>query len=329
MNEIGRILLLSIFIAGLASATPTKNPVSSESKNETEETSKEKGYRQFVGEQDYNLPFKTRLSEPFKEGQTIHAFGIVSKDPKRIDFNFHKGGDEDADMPLHLSIRWDEGLFSGNIVYNTYKSMNWSSEEQRITSPFKAEQPFDLRVRIRGGKYQIFGNRREIGVFEQRQPLEGVDHVSISGCLEKLRVFHYGGTIFQNPYSAIAKLSPGKRLDISALPTGNRVNVNLYRSNGEFALQVSIRYNEGAIVRNSMSGTAWGKEERGGGFPLSKGEIFDLTIINEKFSFQIFLNGKRFGTFAHRGSPNDIETLEIDGNVDVQTVTINEALPIA
>lgn len=33
--------------------------------------------------------------------------------------------------------------------------MNWSNDEQRITSPFKANQTFDLRVRIRGGKYQV------------------------------------------------------------------------------------------------------------------------------------------------------------------------------
>jgi len=299
----------------------------SDSSEDSKEKSKERGYRQYVGEQEYHLPFKTRISEPFKEGQTIHAVGRVSKDPKRIEFNFHKGGNDDDDMPLHLSIRFDEGIFSGKIVYNSFKDGNWSVDEQRISSPYKAAEEFDIRVRIRGGKYEIFGNRREIGVFEQRLPLEGVNHVSITGSLDSLRVFHYGGTIFPNPYSAIAKLSPGKRLDISALATGNRVNVNLYREGGEYALQVSIRYNEGVIVRNAMTANVWGKEEREGGFPLSKNEIFDLTIVNEAFSFQIFVNGKRFATFAHRGSPNDIETLEIDGNVDVQTVTINDALP--
>jgi len=295
--------------------------------DEKEGKSKERGYRQYVGEQEYRIPFKTRISEPFKEGQTIHAVGKISKDPKRIDFNFHKGGDEDADMPLHLSIRFDEGVFTGKIVYNTFKNGNWSLDEQRISSPYKAEDDFDIRVRILGGKYQVFGNRRELGTFEQRQPLDGVDHVSIQGCLERLRVFHYGGTIFANPYAAIAKLTPGKRLDISALPTGNRVNVNLYRAGGEYALQVSIRYSEGAIVRNAMNGNVWGEEERQGGFPLSKNEIFDLTIVNEEFSYQIFVNGKRFSTFAHRGSPTDVETLQIDGNVDVQTVTVNDATP--
>uniref|UniRef100_A0A915EII8 Galectin n=1 Tax=Ditylenchus dipsaci TaxID=166011 RepID=A0A915EII8_9BILA len=292
---VGAFVLL---LTGLVIAAPAES-----SSEEGKEKSKEKGYRQYVGEQEYHLPFKTRISEPFKEGQTIHAVGNVSKDPKRIDFNFHKGGNDDDDMPLHLSIRFDEGIFTGKIVYNTFQNGNWSTDEQRISSPYKAQDEFDLRVRIKGGKYQVFGNRREIGVFEQRQPLDGVNHVSIFGSLDSLRVFHYGGTIFANPYNAIAKLTPGKRLDISALPTGNRVNVNLYREG------VNMHYK--CLFATTK-------------VPF-KNEVFDLTIINEAFSFQLFVNGKRFATFAHRGSPNDIETLEIDGNVDVQTVTINDA----
>jgi len=294
---------------------------------EKSDDAKEKSYRLYVGEQEYHLPFKTRISEPFKEGQTIHAVGRVAKDPQRIDFNFHKGAARDADMPLHLSIRFDEGIFSGKIVYNTFKNGNWSENEQRISSPYKAEELFDIRVRIVGGKYKVYGNRREIGTFDQRENLIGVDHVSINGDLASLRVFHYGGTIFPNPYTAIAKLTPGKRLDISGMPTGKRVNVNLYRANMEYALQLSVRYNEGIIVRNAMVDNEWGKEERDGTFPLSKNEIFDVTIINEQYSFQIFLNGKRFCTFAHRGAPGDVETLEIEGNVEVQTVTINDAVP--
>lgn len=288
-----------------------------------DEEAKEKKYKKYMGEQNYPVPFKTRISEPFRDGHTIHAAGFIVKDPNRINFNFHKGHQEEADIPLHLSIRFDEGIFAGKVVYNIKQDGNWSEKEERISSPFKGDSPFDLRVRILEGKYQVFGNRREIGTFNQRLPLEGVDHVSITGSLARLSVFHYGGAVFPNPYTAIAKLVPGKRLDISALPTGNRINVNLNRKNSGYALQVSIRYNEAAIVRNAMIDNVWGKEERDGDFPLLKDEIFDLTIINEEPSFQIFLNGKPFATFAHRGSPSDIETLEIDGNVVLHSVTIN------
>ncbi|MFH4984633.1 hypothetical protein AB6A40_011342 [Gnathostoma spinigerum] len=159
-------------------------------------------------------------------------------------------------------------------------------------------------------------------------PLDGVDHVSINGSLKELRLFHYGGQIFKLPYNAIAHLVPGKRLDIAAMPTGNRINVNLYNKNHEYVLQISIRFNEGAIVRNTMENGMWGAEERSGGMPISKGEIFDLTIINEEYSFQIFFNGQRFATYAHRKSPSDIETVEIDGDADVLSVTIHNAVGV-
>uniref|UniRef100_A0A1I7UUB8 Galectin n=1 Tax=Caenorhabditis tropicalis TaxID=1561998 RepID=A0A1I7UUB8_9PELO len=287
---------------------------------------KETNYKKFIGEQDYKLPFKTRVSEPLAVGQTIHAVGTLSEKPTRVDFNFHKGSAKDADLPLHFSIRFNEGLLgSGKLIYNTFENGNWSEEEQRISNPFKAGQEFDLRVRVLEGKFQVFANRAEVGVFTQRLPLDGIDHVSIRGDLSKLRLFHYGGRIFPNPYMAVAGLTPGKRLDISALPKGKRVNINLYRENKEYALQVSIRYNEGAVVRNAMTSNVWGKEEREGKMLLDKKQVFDITIINEEFSFQIFLNNQRFTTFAHRGSPNDIKTLEIDGDVEIQTVTINDA----
>jgi len=77
-----------------------------------------------------------------------------------------------------------------------------------------------------------------------------------------------------------------------------------------------------------MVNNEWGAEEREGGFPLSKNEVFDVTIINEAYSFQIFINGKRFCTYAHRTqNPADIETLAVEGDVELHTVTINDAAP--
>uniref|UniRef100_A0A1I7XUW9 Galectin n=1 Tax=Heterorhabditis bacteriophora TaxID=37862 RepID=A0A1I7XUW9_HETBA len=192
--------------------------------SEEKKESKEKNYKKYIGEMDYKLPFKTRVSEPFVVGQTIHAVGTLDEKPKRIDFNFHKGASKDADLPLHFSIRFDEGFFWGKFVYNTFKDGNWSENEQRISNPFKAGEEFDLRVRILDGKFQVFANRVEVGMFEQRHDLEGIDHVSIRGDLTKLRLFHYGGRIFPKPYMAVAELKPGKRLDVSALPTGKIPN---------------------------------------------------------------------------------------------------------
>uniref|UniRef100_A0AAF5DH14 Leishmanolysin-like peptidase n=1 Tax=Strongyloides stercoralis TaxID=6248 RepID=A0AAF5DH14_STRER len=290
----------------------------------TSDGNREKEYRKFIGERELPVPFKTKVTEPLKTGHTIHVIGTISEKPKRIDFNFHKGASDDADMPLHLSIRFDEGLFHSKIVYNIYENGNWSETEQRIANPFKANSEFDLRVRITDGEFKMYANRKEIGIFKQRTSIDGIDHVSIKGDLKSLSLFKYGGILFETPYTALANLTPGKRLDISAMPRGKRVDIDLLRKNGDIALQLSIRYGESAIVRNTRVGELWGEEDRTGKFPLNKNELFDLTIINESWSFQIFINGKRFGTFAHRGDVNDVKNLEITGDVDILTVTIND-----
>jgi len=75
-----------------------------------------------------------------------------------VDLNFYKGGNEDDDMPLHLSVRFDEGLFKGNVVFNTLVNKNWSEPEERVQSPFKPDDEFDIRVRILPGKFQASSN---------------------------------------------------------------------------------------------------------------------------------------------------------------------------
>lgn len=82
------------------------------------------------------------------------------------------------------------------------------------------------------------------------------------------------------------KKSKNKAFPIFLFSTGKRVNVNLYRSNREYALQVSIRYGEGAIVRNAMTNNVWGTEEREGGLPINKGEMY--ASLNRLFVYILF-----------------------------------------
>ncbi|VDN07499.1 unnamed protein product [Thelazia callipaeda] len=270
------------------------------------------------------IPFKTRIKQPFEEGQTIHAVGMIKADPKRITIDFHKGADKNADLPLHLSIRFDEG----KIVYNSFVDGNWLDNEKRLQNPFQANSEMDIRIRLVNNQYQalfsafihmhfIFANRLEWGLLSRNVPVDGVSHVSISGDLATLQLFHYGGKIFTKPYTAIAKLVPNMRLDISLLPTGERFDINIYRANRQYALQVSVRFNEGMVVRNAMENNIWGREEREGGMPIEKGYIF-----------QIFFNGNHFSSFAHRSSPEDIATLEIDGDYELFSVTLNNAVEV-
>lgn len=273
----------------------------------------------FIGQRPYALPFKTRLSEPFQDGQTVHAYGTIKSDPKRISLNFHHGSAEmTSDVLLHLSVRFDEG----KVVYNTMKD-NWTDDEVRVSNPFRPNGTFDMRIRLIDGKYFVYANRYLLGTFDRRDPISEIDHVSIVGDLAELQLFRYGGKQFTIPYTSQGYVTPGRRLDVSGIPKGDRFNINLQRANNDYALHISVRYHEGTITRNASNGTEWGVEEREGEFNLKKNEVFDITIANEVYSYQIFVNQKRFGTFAHRGDPHDVRKLEIDGDIELFTVTIN------
>lgn len=54
---------------------------------------------------------------------------------------------------------------------------------------------------------------------------------------------------------------------------GKRFNINLYNSIRQHALQLSVRFNEGTVVRNAMVNNVWGREEREGILPIAKGEM--------------------------------------------------------
>ena len=73
------------------------------------------------------------------------------------------------------------------------------------------------------------------------------------------------------------------------------MNINLYRENKEFALSVSIRYNEGVIVRNAMVNNVWGAEEREGKMPISKGEMSVSFSVITVTSFQFRLHHHQRG----------------------------------
>uniref|UniRef100_A0A0N5ATY2 Galectin n=1 Tax=Syphacia muris TaxID=451379 RepID=A0A0N5ATY2_9BILA len=272
------------------------------------------------------IPSRKYLKTPIREGHTIHMLEVECV-IFRIIINFQKGTEEDpeADIPMHFSVRWDEGIFSGKLVYNSRTNGNWTENEQRLSNPFKAGGEFDLRIRVVNGKLEIYGNREYLGSFTQNKPLDEIGFVLIDGDLSVLRLFHYGGIVFSLPYHGAVQLVPGKRLDVSAMPQGKRVDIELYNKKKQCVLQISIRYKEGAIVRNALIGDNWGDEERTGGFPLNQNRVFDLTLVNEPFSYQIYFNGKHFASFAHRTSPEDIEVLKIDGKAEIQFITLNSA----
>ncbi|GMS86942.1 hypothetical protein PENTCL1PPCAC_9117, partial [Pristionchus entomophagus] len=285
----------------------------------------------------FNIPYRSKLTESIEPGQTLIIRGKTIDESKRFNINLHKDTPDFSgnDVPLHVSVRFDEG----KLVFNTFAKGVWGKEE-RQKLPIKKGDSFDCRIRAHDSKFTISFNRKEVKVFEHRIPLQHVTHLSIDGDVV-LNHVQWGGKYYPVPYeSGIAGegLTAGKSLLIYGVPEkkAKKFNINLLMKNGDISLHLNPRFNEkaksapficgkikpGCVVRNALTGGAWGNEEREGKMPFEKGVGFDLEIKNEEYAYQLIVNGERFASFAHRTEPRDIVGLQIQGDVDISGIQI-------
>ncbi|VDM51989.1 unnamed protein product, partial [Angiostrongylus costaricensis] len=296
------------------------------------------------------VPYRSLLQEKIEPGQTLIIKGSTIDESQRFTINLHcKSADFSGnDVPLHISVRFDEG----KIVMNTFANGEWGKEERK-SCPIKKGDSFDIRIRAHDDRFQVVIDQKEFKDYEHRLPLSSVTHLSIDGDLY-LNHVHWGGKYYPVPYES--GIASGFQVDKTLLIFGTvekkakRFNVNLLRKNGDIALHFNPRFDEKAyncsgsrfvvkydvvtklkinvefffqaVVRNALQANEWGNEEREGKMPFEKGVGFDLAIKNESFAFQIFVNGERFTSFAHRSDPNDISGLQIQGDIELTGIQI-------
>nr|ADU60337.1 tandem-repeat galectin [Pinctada fucata] len=86
------------------------------------------------------------------------------------------------------------------------------------------------------------------------------------------------------------------------------------------ALHFNPRPNEGCIVRNSLQHHSWGAEERHGGCPINKGQPFEIIILCQMNHYKVSVNGRHFCDFRHRIDRNHVNTLTVEGGVQVNSI---------
>ncbi|XP_048830482.1 galectin-3b isoform X2 [Brienomyrus brachyistius] len=114
------------------------------------------------------------------------------------------------------------------------------------------------------------------------------------------------------------------------LPNANMFAINLGRGN-DIALHINPRFNEAGrqvIVRNSLQGGNWGKEEREcGSFPFVRGKPFVMKILCTSNEFKVAVNNSHLLEYRHRiRELNSVNNLNIIKDVTLTSVTV-ETLP--
>jgi hypothetical protein len=265
------------------------------------------------------VPFVSRLTEPLKPGQTLFVHGKILENASGFQINLlsgtpmideHLGG-----VALHINARISEGKF----VFNSLLSGSWGKEE-RESLPYKAGDNFDIRIRVHEDKFEIMTEQKEIHEFKFRAQLDTIDYLNIDGDIS-LSGVHWGGRYFELPLTTnfpSGHIASGDRILVYATPKGNFA-INLLGQNGDVLFHFNPRFSEKAVVRNSSLGGQWGNEEREGAFPFKKEIGTDIVIAIEPYSIQIFVDNKRYSTFAHRTAnpDNDYKGVRIEGELDL------------
>jgi len=277
--------------------------------------------------QDHHIPvpYTSRLLSEIAAGQTLNVHGNVFAEANRFEINLLNNCTEiDPHMgsvPLHLSVRFDEG----KVVLNSFAAGEWGKEE-RHSNPFAKGQPFEIRIRVHDERLEIFANQKHLGDFKHRIPYTNIDHIQVIGDIT-LNGLHWGGRYFELPFQATfhgTSLKNGQRVFVYGIPKGD-FSINLIGPTGDKLFHLNPRFSEKKIVRGGQKDGTWGEEEREGAFPLKKENALDIAIFNEPYSLQIFINGQHYCAFAHRvGDPNnDYKFVRIEGEIEVTGVEVS------
>ncbi|XP_014000220.1 galectin-3 isoform X1 [Salmo salar] len=111
-------------------------------------------------------------------------------------------------------------------------------------------------------------------------------------------------------------------------PNAKQFTVNFLRGN-DIAFHLNPRFNDGgkqAVVRNTMVGECWGKEERQtqGGFPFMAGQSFEMKILVTFEEYKVAVNGAQLFEFKHRiRELNQIDRINILHDVILTYVNID------
>uniref|UniRef100_A0A673WV74 Galectin n=1 Tax=Salmo trutta TaxID=8032 RepID=A0A673WV74_SALTR len=125
-------------------------------------------------------------------------------------------------------------------------------------------------------------------------------------------------------------LHEGKTITVTGrvLPGAQRFHVNLQcgsRGNPDVALHFNPRYDgsKDVVICNTMQHSKWGPEEREYPASMTRGANFTLMFLVNRDSYSVIVNGAHFMEYLHRLSFSSVDTISVDGGVEIQSIAFS------
>ncbi|XP_036602210.1 galectin-4 [Trichosurus vulpecula] len=305
------------------------------------------------------LPYNREIPGGLRPGMSIYIQGVASNHMKRFHVNFALPG---GDIAFHFNPRfdgWDKVVFNSKQggrwgSEEKKRSMPFRKGEHFELVFLVTDQHY--KVTVNGSPFYEYVHRIPLQTVTHLQvegdlelqsinflgggpapgqipmpfpahPGPGHGHARAPHELPTME----GPPVFNPPVPFVGRmqggLTPRKTIVIKGLVSqhANNIAINFkVAQSEEVALHINPRLTEGVVVRNSLLGGKWGKEERNISFnPFTRGQYFDLSIRCGHDRFKIFANGQHIFDYAHRFHDfNRVNTVEIKGDLSLSYVQI-------
>nr|XP_009292173.1 uncharacterized protein si:dkey-151j17.4 isoform X3 [Danio rerio] len=269
-----------------------------------------------------NLPRVVQIPGGLKEGMILYMKGAVPANADRFEINFKTGQSGDDDTAFHFNPRMDK-----NVAMNSIINGQSGTEEIISDNPFKKGEPFEMLTIIKPEGYQVQVNGKEQCIFKHRTPLERVSALNISGdvAVNNLEI----SQSIQNPNIPYVGQVPGGLREGMALfmqgvvpDNADQFEIN-FKTGQSGSDDIAFHFNPRMgqkVVMNSFRNGAWETEESVSDNPFTKGQHFKMLTAITSAGYQVYVNDKELCTFKHRLPLERLSTLNISGNVAINSL---------
>ncbi|KAM3852425.1 galectin-9-like [Vipera latastei] len=273
------------------------------------------------------LPYHQPVPGGLHPGMSVYMQGTVPKHANRFLLDFACCQHNGSDIPFHFSPQFD----AEDIVLNTFQAGRWGKEE-KYKMPFQNGEHFEVIFLLSGAGYQIIVNKKLFCTFKHRMPLQSVQNIHVDGDLELQTLAVMEGPMMGNvnlPYHQPVPdgLHPGMAIYVQGtLPKYTKGFSELFRVNfacegADIPLHFIPTFVWNHIGLNTFQDGKWGREDKRN-MVLQKGEHFEVIFIVTEARYQVLVNRKPFCTYKHRIPPQSVRDINVDGHLELQSLTV-------